>query len=69
MSFIDQDEINGQHRKQSLTPRIVPNLPNINLPNSRFQASSKGQTKEQRLTVKIADFDEKIKAFHAYYYE
>ena len=69
MSFREQDEINGVGKNQSLTPRLAPtNIPVIH-PNATFVMSQKGTTREEKLSLRISGFDEKIKAFHAYYYD
>lgn len=71
---MEQDEINqtmivGVGKNQSLTPRLAPtNIPVIH-PNATFVMSQKGTTREEKLSLRISGFDEKIKAFHAYYYD
>ena len=66
---MEQDEINGVAKNQSLTPRLAPtNIPVIH-PNTTFVMNRKGATQEEKLSLRISGFDEKIKAFHAYYYD
>lgn len=66
---MDQDEINGVGKNQSLTPRLAPtNIPVIH-PNATFVMSQQGTTRKEKLSLRISGFDEKIKAFHAYYYD
>ena len=69
MSFREQDEINGVGKNQSLTPRLAPTNSPVIHPNATFVMSQKGTTREEKLSLRISGFDEKIKAFHAYYYD